>query len=124
MSDRTNYEPPSSAEELIRRYAQGERYFGHSDLPDRTNLTGVQLEGSNLERSWFHSANFSRANLRGVNFSECNVKCVDFSDADLEGANFAGAAVESLLLDGANLKGVNFAGASAYGYELREGQTP
>jgi uncharacterized protein YjbI with pentapeptide repeats len=124
MEEPTDYKPPTSKEELLRRYASGERYFAESDLPDETDLGGVNLEGANLERSWLFGVNFSRANLRGVSFRESNIKCADFRLADLEGATFEGAAVESLLLEGANLDRVSFAHAWAYGYEFKDGEQP
>src|SRR4030095_6918049 len=124
MEEPADYKPPESVKELLDRYASGERNFAGTDLPDESDLSGVNLEGAHLERSWFHSANFSNANLKGVSFCYSNIKCADFRQANLEGAKFRGAAVESLDLEGANLTGVSFAGSFAYGYEFKEGQTP
>ena len=81
-----NYEPPGSVEELLLRYASGERYFAKADIPDGANLSGVNLEGANLERAMLFDADFSRANLRGTSFREANIKCANFRDADLENA--------------------------------------
>lgn len=120
----SDYKPPESVQELLDRYAAGERYFGGSELPDESDFSNANLEGANLERSFLHSANFSNANLKSVSFYNTNIKCARFRNANLEGANFKGAAVESLDLEGANLTGVSFAGSFAYGWELQEGQVP
>ena len=124
MQKPPDYRPPETVQELLERYGAGERYFAETDLPDGSDLNGAILEGAYLEFSWFHSVNFSRANLKGVSFGNCNVKCANFSQANLEGANFRGAAVESINLEGANLTGASFAGSFAYGYELKDGDTP
>ena len=124
MEEPANYEPATSADELLQRYDRGESYFAESHLPDGSDFSGINLEGASLERSWLFDANFSGANLRGVSFCGSNLKCADFSNANLEGAKFEGAAAESLILEGAKLGGVNFAGAYAYGHELQDGQMP
>jgi uncharacterized protein YjbI with pentapeptide repeats len=122
MEEAPNYQPPMSVEELLQRYASGERYFARFELPDGANLSGVNLEGSSLEHAMLFDVDFSRSNLRGVSFCEGNIKCGDFRGADLEGAKFEGAAVESIMLDRANLNGVTFRGATCYGYTLKDGQ--
>jgi uncharacterized protein YjbI with pentapeptide repeats len=116
----SGYIPPDSVEELLRRYAGGERRFPDTNL-DEANLWGVTLEGAVFDRSWFHSANFERANLRGVSFRLCNVKCVNFRAADLSGASFQLAAVEAAEFEGALLDGASFEGASFYGYTIHDG---
>ena len=124
MQEPPNYKPPETVQELLERYAAGERYFAETDLPDGSDLVGAILDGAYLERSSFHSAHFSNANLKGVSFRDSSIKCADFRQADLEGANFRGAGVESIDLEGANLTGVSFAGSFSYGYELKDGDTP
>ena len=42
------YTPPTSAEELLERYARGERYFQHAVLGG-ADLRGADLRGVNLE---------------------------------------------------------------------------
>lgn len=122
MADRsTDYRPPESREELLRRYASGERDFPNTDLCD-ADLAGVALDGANFERwSWFSDTNFEGASLRGTSFRECNVKCASFRHADLTGASFERAAVEAADFDGAALEGVSFVGATCYGYTIRDG---
>ena len=122
MTDRpTNYQPPENREELLRRYARGERSFPDTELSD-ADLAGVTLDGASFERlSWFSSTNFDRASLRGTSFRECNVKCASFRHADLTGASFELAAVEATEWDGAKLEGVSFVGATCYGYTIKIG---
>ncbi len=115
-----DYQPPESRQELLRRYADGERHFPETDLCD-ADLSGVTLDGASFEKlSWFHSANFEGASLRKTSFRECNVKCADFRRADLTGASFELAAVEAMDLEGAVLEGTSFVGASYYGYTIQE----
>ena len=122
MANQLNdYKPPQSREELLRRYAAGERYFPNTELSD-ADLSNVMLDGASFEKSsWFFNANFARASLRGTSFRECNVKCASFRNADLTGASFELAAVESIDLVGAILANVSFVGATSYGHTLNEG---
>ena len=119
-----DYVPPESVEEIIARYAVGERYFGHADIPDGADFREATLEDAVFELSFLSSADFRGANLKRVSFRSANVKCSDFREADLEGATFEGASVEATDFAGANMSGVSFAGAGYYGYSLREGERP
>ncbi|WP_158238621.1 pentapeptide repeat-containing protein [Roseateles chitinivorans] len=121
MSHRENeYRPPATRVELESRYATGERSFPGTDLED-TDLSGIVLDGANLEKSWFFDTDFSGASLRGTSFRECNVKCADFSNADLTSAIFELASIESIKTRGAVLELVQVKGATFYGCELPEG---
>jgi uncharacterized protein YjbI with pentapeptide repeats len=116
----SDYSPLAAREDLLRRYAKGERSFPAIELSD-ADLAGVTLDGAKFERwSWFFSANFEGASLRGTSFRECNVKCANFQRADLTGASFELAAVESADFDGAKLEGASFVGATCYGYTIRD----
>jgi uncharacterized protein YjbI with pentapeptide repeats len=118
-----DYKAPETREELLRRYASGERIFPHTELSD-TDLSGVTLDGADFEKwSWFSSTNFEGASLRGTSFRECNVKCASFRHADLTGASFERASLESAEFDGATMKGVTFVGATCYGYTLKVGDS-
>jgi uncharacterized protein YjbI with pentapeptide repeats len=118
------YQPPESADELLRRYAAGERYFPQADIPEQSSLQGCTLEGAVFESAWLSCVYFRGSHLRGVRFAQCNVKCSDFGNADLRGATFPGTHVEAANFEGANLEGASFAGALAYGGEYREGDVP
>ena len=88
------YQPPTSAEELLSRYAAGERYFPEADMPDGSDFSKAHLAGAVLERCWLSDANFTGADLRRVSFRGTNLKCADFRDANLEGSIWTGASVE------------------------------
>lgn len=119
-----DYTPPQSAQELLHRYAAGERYFPNADIPDGSSLDGATLEEAVFVSAWLSDVNFRGANLQRVRFEECNVKCSDFGNADLRGAAFPRTHVEATSYDGAKLEGASFAGALAYGGEYFEGQIP
>jgi uncharacterized protein YjbI with pentapeptide repeats len=51
MEEPPNYQPPLSVEELLQRYASGDRYFAKCELPDGANLSGVNLQGSSLDQA-------------------------------------------------------------------------
>ncbi|MDZ8140998.1 MAG: pentapeptide repeat-containing protein [Nostoc sp. DedQUE04] len=68
------------AEELLQRYAAGERDF-----------SGVDLEGANLVR-----ANLSEANLRGANLARTSLREANLAYIFLEDANLEGAISERL----------------------------
>lgn len=119
-----DYVPPRSADELMQRYQNGERYFAEAELDAAVyDLRGVTLQGADFSRSYI-VADFREADLRGVSFERANVKTCDFRGADLRNANFSGAALESTEFDGAKLEGVDFSGASAYGRELKGEEKP
>lgn len=119
-----DYKAPESVEELLRRYATGERYFASADIPDGADLKGAVLEDAILEHVWLSDANCQGANLQRVSFRHSNVKCAIFRDANLQDASFEGAAVEATDFAGANLSGVSFAGAGDYGYIIQPGESP
>ena len=115
----SNYRPAASCEELLQRYATGERSFPNTDLSD-ADLTGVTLDDADFAPwSWFFCTNFRGASLRGTSFRECNVKCADFSKSDLTGASFELAGVEAAVFHGATMGCTTFVGASYYGYTVR-----
>src|SRR5262249_4559887 len=74
---RENYQPPSSASELLKRYFDGEKSF------QEANLVEADLSGATLERANLSKANLSRANLRGAVLSEANLEGADFTGANL-----------------------------------------
>lgn len=82
------YQPPQSVDDLLRRYACGERYFAGADIPDGANFQNVNLEGASFEGAFLSDADFRGANLGNVNFRNANLKCSDFRGADLKGAVF------------------------------------
>jgi uncharacterized protein YjbI with pentapeptide repeats len=121
------YSPPRSRNELLDRYAAGERYFAGAELDQNmvpqgiVDLTGAVLDGADFSNCWF-SASFSGASLRAVNFTHANVKCCDFSRADLTDAIFFGAAIEAATWAGAKVLRTKFGDVSLYGAILTEAE--
>ncbi len=81
MSESPNsYLPPESLEELLRRYAIGERRYSNTDLSG-VDFSGVLLNGASFDSlSWLFNAKFDGASLRGASFRECNVKCASIQE--------------------------------------------
>jgi uncharacterized protein YjbI with pentapeptide repeats len=79
-----------TAEELLQRYAAGERDFHNSEI--RGELIAAALKGINLEKAQFdcsslEGSDFSDSNLSGVYLSDHFLYECNFSGADLSGSN-------------------------------------
>lgn len=117
------YRPPTTREELLARYACGERYFAWMELPENTDLSGVTLEGAIFDNGMLSDITFHHANLRNTSFRSANVKCADFRYSTLVNANFAGASIEAIDLYQAHIEGAHFQSATYYGITVdRENQ--
>ncbi len=106
-------EPPKSAEELLERYAAGERDFWKAKLKD-ANLTEVNLQGAILA-----SADLTRANLRTVGLAGANLQSAELYGADLAGANLYDANLEAARLWDADLTGASLQGSNLSIADLR-----
>ena len=85
-------------EELLERYAAGERDFSGVDL-SRTDLTGVDFSSNKLNNSiCFMEADFCNSNL-----SKANLYFAIFEGANLKNANLTGAILSCANFEGANL---------------------
>ena len=108
-----------TAEELLERYAAGER-----------NFAGVDLGGSYSKSI---RPILSSADLRGINLSGANLEMVDFCLSDLSGArlfgaclsysylvkaNFTGADLRYATIDWSNGREANFTNANMQGIDL------
>jgi len=93
-----------TAQELLAKYAAGERNFVEADLSE------ADLSGAKLSKAILSGAYLSGANLSGVDLSGA-----DLSDADLGGANLSNANLSYVNLNGANLSDVNLSGANLTG---------
>jgi hypothetical protein len=119
------YAPPHSAEELLRRYSDGERFFPDADIPDNSSLRGAILAGAIFQDFWLSCVDLRDADLRGCRFENGNVKCSDFGNADLRNAVFAGAVhVEASSWHGAKVEGADFSGVWAYGSPINYPEFP
>ncbi len=94
-------EPPKSAEELLERYAAGERdFFG-------TELAGLNYKRANLYSANLAEAKFAEAHLEGAQLAGASLRHSQLSGADLYRANLRDADLEGAILYSANLKGAH-----------------
>jgi hypothetical protein len=64
------YQPPQTVEELLQRYASGERYFVNADLPDGADFPSANLEGAILEKAWLYDVDFSGAKRDRIYYAD------------------------------------------------------
>ena len=115
-----NYRPPKSADELLTRYAEGERYFSGAHLPGANfamqslidvNLSDSQLEGCDFTLAHLYGANFSHSQLSRANFNSANISSVNLDGARLKWTTFYNATINSVSLDASELDGTTFSHA-------------
>ena len=113
-------------EELLRRYAVGDRYFINANLRcaqlsniclenidlsyaklSLANLSGTNLSKANLTLAEMRSANLSGSNLHNSQLVRANLAGANLADANLRGADLSYADLSNACLIGANLIGVN-----------------
>jgi uncharacterized protein YjbI with pentapeptide repeats len=103
-----------SRDELLRRYAAGDRNFANA------NLRCAVLCEQNLSQSNLSYVKLSFANLSGINLSGVDLTSADLSDASLNGANLSQAALYRTLLTRANLSEANLRGANLFKASLND----
>jgi uncharacterized protein YjbI with pentapeptide repeats len=132
-----------TAEELLERYAAGERDFSGVDLQGvrladkdlrgiilrNANLRGSYLAGTDFDRADFSDADLSKARLESTGFIEANLTKADlrecyclqtpFFDANLSYANFTKAFLEETSFGGANLSHTDFSQATRFDIDGR-----
>ncbi|MEG4350940.1 pentapeptide repeat-containing protein [Microcoleus sp. LAD1_D5] len=101
-----------TVEELLKKYAAGERNFAGINLTE-ANLSGVNLSGANLK-----GANLSVANLSGANLSKTNLTGAKLNIARLSGAHLGGADLTDADLNVAYLVRVDLKKATLIGAKL------
>ena len=118
------YKPPTSAKELLERYARGERCFFGAQLQE-AELPGAILEGVLLAGARMRGANLAGANLRHANFKFSDVRLggtpsvfVVAEEADLRDIGLQGADLTSALMAEVNMTGANLNGATMVGTDL------
>jgi uncharacterized protein YjbI with pentapeptide repeats len=87
-----------TVDELLARYAAGERDFSEirlsDDVIDQTlrdvNLSGANFSKGDLREAWLERVNLSDANLSGVNLCFTSFINCDLSGANLDGATLCG----------------------------------
>ncbi|XZN89868.1 MAG: pentapeptide repeat-containing protein [Microcoleus sp.] len=116
------------ADELLRRYAMGDRYFVNANLRcanlsqlclenidlsyaklNLANLSGTNLNKANLALAQMQSANLSGSNLSKSQLVRANLAGANLSDAILIGADLTNADLSNANLNGADLRGANLA---------------
>jgi uncharacterized protein YjbI with pentapeptide repeats len=126
-----------TAEELLRRYAIGERNFTNANLRcaklcslflsevdlSRAKLNLANLSGTNLTKADFTAADIQDANLSDTNLSQsrlvrANLLSANLSRADLKGANLSYACLNNANLSEADLRGTNLSQADLKGADL------
>lgn len=123
-----------TVEELLRRYAAGERDFSGVDLrganlsgvhrrfdvgayaePYRqgitSDLSGINLSGADLTEANLRGVNLAGANLSNANLTRANLNYSNLTNTDLSGANLTEALLECAELDGTNMRGANLLNA-------------
>ncbi|KAM3090154.1 pentapeptide repeat-containing protein [Phormidesmis sp. 146-35] len=119
-----------SAEDLLERYAAGERDFSGIYLirlkfgkkfPMGVDLSGINLSGANLSESDLRKVNLSGANLSGADLSNClienanlsgaNLKNTQMTESNLSGADLTSANLVYTILTGSNLTNANLTDA-------------
>ena len=113
------------AEELLRRYSDGQRDFQRIILK-YADLSGVELQnidlteaqfnyvnlsGLNLHRCELGGAEFLNCNLREAKITSCHLECTRFFDCDFRGVNTSGC-----NLTRTNFIRVNFENAKIFGF--------
>ena len=99
-------------EEILKRYADGEREFLYVDLSGG-DLSSVDFDERSLRGVIYNKkVKFSNANLSNANVSSANLRNAFMQFVNLNNANLNNANLERTLLEGANLKGANLKGAN------------
>lgn len=102
-----------TGEELLRRYAAGERNFPFIEIDDwngvliGSDLRGINLIGADLGHAGWWNTNLSGACLVAVDFGGMRI-----DEANLSNANLTGASLWTVDLSGANLSGCILKGAN------------
>ncbi|MBD2435963.1 serine/threonine-protein kinase [Nostoc sp. FACHB-110] len=116
---------------LLTAYLKGRRDFAlhnlnflnlqGSDLSE-TNFHSAQLQSANLQGANLHNSDFGRASLTRANLRDANLSKAYFNHADLEGADLRGADLSHAHLSNANLRGANLCGANLTGAKILDEQ--
>lgn len=120
-----------NTESLLSAYIKGRRDFALHNL-SLLNLQGSDLSGTNfhssvLERANLQGANlfssdFGRASLNRANLRDANLSKAYLGHTDLEGADLRGADLSYAYLNNANLRGANLCGANLTGAKISDEQ--
>ncbi len=120
-----------NTQSLLAAYTKGRRDFALHNL-NLLNLQGTDLSGTNFHSSKLCRTNlqganlsdsdFGRASLHGANLKDATLIKAYLGHADLEGADLRGADLSYAYLSYANLRGTNLCGANLTGAKISEEQ--
>ncbi len=100
-----------ATDEILRRYAMGERNFINANLRcaviASAKLSEINLSYAKLSWADLSQANLSKANLTAADLSEANLSGANLSKAYLMRANLKGADLQLADMRGANLSSAN-----------------
>ena len=105
------YQPPTTKDELISRYAAGEFYFQGASLRN-ADLANVSLAYADLSHSNLMRADLSHSRLDGCDMTGVDIVQADLSHCELSEAIFRDAKVHGANFKGAQLADADFSGAS------------
>jgi uncharacterized protein YjbI with pentapeptide repeats len=98
-----------TAEELLERYAAGERDFSGVDLSGvnlmEVDLTGINLEGATLRRTKFSWSCLNRAIFRNADLENADFMLASLKECDFRGANLRSCNIIDTQLIRANFEG-------------------
>jgi uncharacterized protein YjbI with pentapeptide repeats len=106
---------PAKVDNLVTRYASGERDFRGIQLQGVQILRNINLSGADLRQANLHSTNLTAANLSGANLEGANLSSAELGQANLSGANLTGAQLKYARLIQANLTAAILVGAALDG---------
>ncbi len=117
-----DYRPPTSAEELLERYARGERFFARADIAPvhlsprdwyrpRPNLSGAKLAGSHLADAVLTDVDLSSADLSAAQLTRAKLDRSDLTGAHLKAAHLRGASLSFAVLANARLRSADLSDA-------------
>jgi glutathione S-transferase len=113
----------ASANELLQRYAAGERDFEEVRLSG-ADLQGAILHGIDLSEAILSNANLSRADLRGADLSWADLSGANLQGADLRGAILTRSDLSRSNLSRSNLHKADLSLANLTGTDLGEAIMP
>jgi len=128
------YVPPQSADELLARYARGERYLFAAECEGAdlsccnlsgahlgtADFRGARLDGADISQSFLGHARFFGASLQGARLREVRTMETYFNGADLRGADFRDAELVKTEFIEACLIQTNFRNAMIVGSDFGE----
>jgi uncharacterized protein YjbI with pentapeptide repeats len=128
-----------TTDELLRRYAIGDRNFANANLRCAllceqnlsqsnltyvklafANLSGANLSGADLTAADLSDTNLSRANLSYTSMYRTNLIRANLNEVNLKGANLSKASLRDACLRQADLRGTNLSFADLRGADLDE----